>query len=277
MRPATGRARHPDLGVGVGLRAAHFDHVLAAWPAVGFFEIIAENFLDTRGRPRHVLERIAERYPIAMHGVSLSIGGTDPIDFDHLRRLRALAAAIRPRLISDHLCWTGTAGRNTHDLLPLPLTEETLAHVAARLRVVQDFLERPILVENPSTYLAFRASVIPEPEFLARLCEAADCDLLLDVNNAWVSAFNDDGDAAAYLAAIPPERVAQIHLAGHRDEGTYLLDTHDREVKAEVWALYREACARFGPVSTLIEWDDRIPPFPVLQAEADKARAVRGA
>lgn len=266
-----------DLGVGVGLRATHFDHVLAGSPAVDFFEIISENFLDTRGRPRHVLDRIAERYPIAMHGVSLSIGSTAPLDRDYLRRLRALVDAIRPAIVSDHLCWTGTAGQNTHDLLPLPRTEETLAHVTARLRVVQDILGRPILLENPSAYVEFRASTIPEPEFLARLCEAADCDLLLDVNNAYVSAWNNDLDPAAYLAAVPPGRVAQIHLAGHLDEGTHLLDTHDRAVKDEVWALYAEACARFGRVSTIIEWDDRIPPFPALQAEAAKAEAARAA
>lgn len=277
MQLPSGRTRHPDLGVGVGLRAAHFDHVLAEWPAVGFFEIIAENFLDTRGRPRRVLERIAERYPIAMHGVSLSIGGTDPLDRDYLRRLRALVDAIRPHIVSDHLCWTGVAGRNTHDLLPLPLNEETLAHVAVRLRAVQDILGRSILLENPSTYVAFRASTIPEPEFLARLCEEAGCDLLLDVNNVHVSAFNNDFDPVAYIDAIPPARVAQLHLAGHLDEGTHLLDTHDRAVPDAVWALYRRACARFGPVSTLIEWDDQIPPFPILQAEAEKAKAERGA
>jgi len=209
------RANYPNLGVGVGLRNQHFGYVLDNWPRVDWFEIISENFMDSGGRPRYVLDRVAERYPVVMHGVSMSIGSTDPLDFDYLRKLKSLAAAVNAHWVSDHLCWTGVAGLNAHDLLPIPLNEETLAHVAGRVRVVQEVLERPLVLENPSSYVTFRDSSMTEWEFLARLAELTDCGLLLDVNNVFVSAVNHDFDPQEYLRAIPHRRVVQFHLAGH--------------------------------------------------------------
>ncbi len=266
------RPEFPNLGLGVGLRTPHFGYLLAERPAVDWFEIISENYLDSRGRPRYVLEQLADRYPIVMHGVSLSIGGTDPLDFEYLRKLQGLAGAVNARWVSDHLCWTGTAGRNTHDLLPLPLNEATLRHTAERVRVVQDFLERPLVVENPSSYVTFRSSTLTEWEFLARLCELADCRLLLDVNNVYVSSVNHDFDPLEYVRSVPHERIVQIHLAGHTACGTHLVDTHDGPVVDPVWRLYREAHRLTGGVATLLEWDARIPPFPAVQAELQKAR-----
>ncbi|HLJ10896.1 MAG TPA: DUF692 domain-containing protein [Planctomycetaceae bacterium] len=262
----------PDLGLGVGLRTAHFAHILHQWPAVDWFEIISENFIDSQGRPRHVLEQIAERYPVVMHGVSLSIGSTDPLDFDYLAKLAALAGHVNARWISDHLCWTGVAGRNTHDLLPLPLNEETLSHVAGRVRVVQDFLERPLVLENPSSYVTFADSTMPEWEFLARLSEETGCGLLLDVNNVYVSSVNHDFDPVEYVESVPAERVVQFHLAGHTDCGTHCIDTHDGRVVDRVWELYRRARGLTGGVSTLLEWDAKIPEFAVVHAEVQKAR-----
>ncbi len=266
----------PNLGLGVGLRAVHYPHLLREQPDVDWFEIISENYMDSRGRPRHVLERIASRYPVVMHGVSLSIGSTDPLDFEYLARLKALAGDIRPAWISDHVCWTGVAGRNTHDLLPLPLTEASLRHVVSRVRQVQDFLERPLVLENPSTYVGFRGSTMPEWEFIARMAEAADCGLLLDVNNVYVSAINHEFDPEAFIRALPVERIVQFHIAGHTHCGTHLIDTHDHPVVDLVWSLYRLAHALTGGVSTLLEWDAHIPPFPVLHAEVLKARAYWG-
>ena len=269
------RLGYPDLGLGVGLRSPHFDHIVEHWPAVDWFEVISENYLDSGGRPRAMLDRIAERYPVVMHGVSLSIGSTDPLDLDYIRRLGELAEAIGAVWISDHLCWTGVLGRNTHDLLPMPLTEESLAHVAERVRRVQDVLGRPLVLENPSTYVTFVADTLPEHEFLARLAELTDCGLLLDVNNVYVSSVNHGFDPEAYIDAIPAERIVQFHLAGHTDCGTHLVDTHDGRVIDAVWRLYRRAHRRTEGVSTLVEWDARIPPFPVLHAEVEKARAWR--
>jgi hypothetical protein len=260
------------LGYGVGLRTAHYRYVLDQRPTVDWFEVITENFLDNRGYARHVLDRVAEWYPVVLHGVSLSIGSTDPLDFDYLRRLRRLADAVRAPWVSDHVCWTGIAGCNTHDLLPIPFTEEALRHVVRRVRIVQEFLERPLVLENPSTYVGFTASVMSECEFLGRLVTDADCGLLLDVNNVYVSAINNDFDPGAYLRALPHERVVQIHLAGHTDAGTHLIDTHDRPVTSAVWELYHQALRLTGPVSTLLEWDDHLPAFPRLQAELTLAR-----
>jgi uncharacterized protein (UPF0276 family) len=265
----------PDLGIGVGLRTVHFGHILAERPEVDWFEAISENFLDTGGRPLYVLDRVAERYPVVLHGVSLSIGSVDPLDREYLRKLKALAARVRAPWVSDHLCWTGVAGRNVHDLLPMPYTEEALRHVTARVRQAGEILERPLVLENPSSYVEFAASTMPEWEFLARLAEDADCGLLLDVNNVYVSAFNHGFDAAAYVDAIPADRVVQYHLAGHTHQGTHIVDTHSDHAVPEVWALYARACARTGPVSTLYEWDEAIPEFPVLHAEALKAAAYR--
>ena len=263
----------PDLGFGVGLRSAHFDHILTHWPAVDWFEIISENFIDSRGRPRYVLDRIAERYPVVMHGVSLSIGSIDPLDFEYLHKLKALAQAIRPAWISDHLCWTGVLGRNTHDLLPMPLDSASLRHVVTRIRTVQDVLERPLVLENPSTYLTFTSDTLAEWEFLTLMAGEAGCGLLLDVNNVYVSSRNHGFDPEAFIAAVPAERIVQFHLAGHTDCGTHLIDTHDGEVIDRVWRLYRQAYARTRGVSTLVEWDARIPHFDVLHAEVLKARA----
>ena len=264
----------PNLGFGVGLRTTHYPHVLERWPPVDWFEIISENFMGTGGRPLHVLDRVAERYPIVMHGVSLSIGTTDPLDRGYLKKLKALAARVRAVWVSDHLCWTGVAHRTSHDLLPVPYTEEALRHVATRVRQVQDILERPLVLENPSSYVAFRESTMSEQEFLARLAADADCGLLLDVNNVFVSAFNHGFDARDYLAAIPHERVVQYHLAGHTNLGTHILDTHSDHVVDGVWDLYRRSWAMSGGRSTLLEWDESIPPFEVVHAEVLKAKAM---
>ena len=267
----------PDLGVGIGLRATHFGEILSRWPQLDWFEVLSENYMDTGGRPLWVLDQVAQRYPVAMHGVSLSIGSTDPLDLPYLRKLKALAERTNARWVSDHLCWTGVLGRNTHDLLPLPYDEATLRHVASRVRQVQDFLERPIALENPSTYLAFVGSTMSEWEFLGRLAETADCALLLDVNNVYVSAYNHGFDAEAYVDAIPADRVVQYHLAGHTNKGTHVVDTHSAPAIDAVWSLYERACRRTGPVSTLFEWDEAIPGFDEVRAEAEKARPLRGA
>ena len=266
------RLGHPHLGLGVGLRTVHFDYILSRHPRVDWFEVISENFMDSRGRPRYVLEQIAERYPVVMHGVSLSIGSTDPLNFDYLRRLKALADDIKPLWISDHVCWTGVAGRNTHDLLPMPLTETSLKHVVERVRQVQDFLERPFVLENPSTYVGFTGSTLSEWEFISRMAAGADCGLLLDVNNVYVSSRNHDFDPEEFIRSVPHERIVQFHLAGHTDCQTHLIDTHDNHVVDPVWKLYRLAHQLTGGVSTLLEWDARIPPFPVVHAEVLKAK-----
>ncbi|MEW2353354.1 DUF692 domain-containing protein [Spirillospora sp. NPDC029432] len=266
------RLGHEALGFGVGLRTPHFEHIRRHRPAVGFFEAITENFMDSRGGRRAALEEIADRYPVVLHGVSLSIGSTDPLDLGYLARLRDLAEAVGAAWVSDHVCWTGVAGLNTHDLLPLPFTEESLAHVVRRIGAVQDFLGRRIVLENPSSYAEFAGSTMSEPEFLARMADEADCGLLLDVNNVHVSAFNHGFDPVAYLRALPPERVVQVHLAGHTDYGTHIIDTHDAPVAGPVWELYRLAVELAGDVPTLLEWDDRLPAFSVLEAELAKAR-----
>lgn len=281
VRPRTGAGQHgrgrlgqPDLGFGVGLRTAHFRYLDDETPPVDWFEAITENFLDSRGRPRHVLDQVAERYPITLHGVSLSIGSTDPLDLVYLAKLKRLAHEVDAVWVSDHVCWTGVAGANSHDLLPLPFTEGCLSHVVERVRIVQDYLERPLVLENPSTYLTFTCSTMSEWEFLARLAVDADCGLLLDVNNAYVSATNHGFDPAELVRSLPVDRIVEIHLAGHTDTGSHLVDTHDGPVAEPVWDLYRLAVATCGSVSTLLEWDDRIPPFPTLQAEVSKARRV---
>jgi hypothetical protein len=270
MQPRLG---HPHLGLGVGLRTAHFGHILREWPAVDWFEVISENFIDSQGRPRHVLAQVAERYPVVMHGVSLSIGSADPLDFEYLAKLKSLAGEVNARWISDHLCWTGVAGRNTHDLLPVPFDESTLTHVIERIRIVQDFLERPLVLENPSSYVTFAASTMPEWEFLSRMAEEADCGLLLDVNNVYVSSVNHDFDPVEYIESVPHERVVQCHLAGHTNCGTHCIDTHDGKVIDPVWELYSLAHRLTGGMSTLLEWDAKIPPFEVVHAEVLKAMA----
>lgn len=265
----------PDLGLGIGLRASHFGEILSRWPELDWFEVLSENYLDTGGRPLWVLDQVCERYPVALHGVSLSIGSTAPLDFDYLRKLKGLAARTRANWVSDHLCWTGVLGRNTHDLLPLPYDEPTLRHVAGRVRQVQDFLERPLVVENPSSYLAFASSSMGEAEFLGRLAEQADCALLLDVNNVYVSAFNHGFDAREYLDTLPADRVVQYHLAGHTNKGSHIIDTHSGPAIDPVWALYAHACRRTGDVATLFEWDADVPAFDEVREQARKAAAFR--
>jgi uncharacterized protein len=266
----------PDLGIGVGLRTVHFGHILSKHPAVDWFEVLSENYLDTGGRPLYVLDQVAERYPVALHGVSMSIGSTDPLDLEYLRRLKGLAERTRARWLSDHLCWTGVMGRNTHDLLPMPYTEEALRHTVARAREVSERLERPLVLENPSSYVQFAGSTMTEWEFLSRLAEGADCGLLLDVNNVYVSSVNHGFDPREYIAGIPADRVVQYHVAGHTNKGTHILDTHSDHALPEVWELYRLAWARTGPTATLYEWDEDIPEFEVVHAEARKALEHRG-
>ncbi len=262
------------LGFGLGLRPRHYEAILNSKPRVDWFEALSENYMIPGGRPLSYLMRIRERYPVVLHGVSLSIGSTDPLDRKYLEALRALEKRVQPEWISDHLCWTGVAGRNLHDLMPLPYTDEALRHVARRAREVQDFLGRRILLENVSTYVAFRGSAMTEWAFLTALAAEADCDLLLDVNNIYVSAFNHGFDAVEFLDGIPAVRVKQIHLAGHDNCGDLIIDTHDAPVIGPVWKLYREALRRFGPVPTMIERDDKIPPLGMLVRELDRARAI---
>ena len=273
---ASPRLGHPHLGFGLGLRTVHYPYILKHRPPVDWFEIISENYMDSGGRPRYVLEQIAERYPIVMHGVSLSIGSSDPLNFEYLDKLQRLAKLVDASWVSDHLCWTGVAGRNSHDLLPIPLTEAVLRHVAERVRIVQDKLERPLVLENPSTYVTFACSSMPEWEFLSRLTDATDCGLLLDVNNVYVSSRNHDFDPEEYLRSIPHDRVVQFHLAGHTDLGTHCIDTHDGRVVDRVWELYRLAHELTGGVSTLLEWDAQIPSFPEVHGEVLKARELIG-
>lgn len=261
-------------GFGLGLRPRHYEAVLRTRPRVDWFEALTENYMIPGGRPLQYLDRIRERYPVVLHGVSLSIGSADPLDRGYLAQLKALAARVQPAWISDHLCWTGVDGRNLHDLMPLPYTEEALRHVARRVRAVQEALGRRILLENVSSYVAYRSSAMTEWQFLAALAREADCDLLLDVNNIYVSAFNHGFDALAFLDGIPARRVRQIHLAGHGHCGDLIIDTHDAPVIGPVWELYAEAVRRFGPVPTMIERDDRIPPLGALVRELDRARAV---
>jgi uncharacterized protein (UPF0276 family) len=265
----------PDLGIGVGLRTVHFGHILSRRPAVDWFEVLSENFMDTGGHPLWVLDQVAERYPIALHGVSMSIGSTDPLDREYLRKLKALATRTRAHWVSDHLCWTGVAGRNVHDLLPMPYNEEALRHTAVRVRQVSEILERPLVLENPSSYVEFASSTMTEWDFLSRLAQEADCGLLLDVNNVYVSSFNHGFDPRAYIDSVPADRVVQYHVAGHTNKGTHILDSHSDHAVAEVWELFRRSCRRTGNVSTLYEWDEDIPDFDVLHAEALKARAYR--
>lgn len=267
----------PALGHGIGLRTEHYADVLASSPderPCDWFEVISDNFMVPGGNPRRVLRAVRERWPVVLHGVSLSLGSVDPLDARYLDDLAALAAEIEPALISDHLCWGSHGGKYAHDLLPLPFNEEALTHVAERVLRVQDRLKRRILVENVSSYVAFPQSTMAEHEFLAALAERADCGLLLDVNNVFVSAHNHGFDARAFLDGIPKERVAQFHLAGHSQLGDLLLDTHDHPVRDEVWELYRHAVARFGAVPTLIEWDDKVPPLARVVEESRRARAV---
>jgi uncharacterized protein (UPF0276 family) len=257
----------------VGLRRPHYSHVIDNNPAVDWFEVVTENFMVQGGHPLQVLERVRERYPIVLHGVSMSLGSVDPLNPVYLLQLRDLARRFEPAWVSDHLCWTGVGDRNLHDLLPLPYTEEAITWVAGRIRQVQETLERTILIENVSSYLNFVHSTMSEWEFLSAVAEEADCGILLDINNIYVSAFNHGFEPERYIELVPIGRVVQYHLAGHSDHGAYLLDTHDHPVSPKVWSLYDQAVRRFGKVSTLVEWDDNIPEFAALEATTDEARA----
>lgn len=269
-----GPGARPWHGFGLGLRSEHFEAVLMERPAVEWFEIISENFMVEGGKPRHYLEAIRARHPLAMHGVSLSIGSADPLDRDYLRRLVRLAEAVEPIWVSDHLCWTGVGGINGHDLFPLPCDQATLAHVVARVGEVQDALGRELLLENVSSYARFAGDAMGEAGFLAEIVRRSGCRLLLDVNNVYVSSRNHGFDADAYIAALPAAAIWQIHLAGHSDHGDVLIDTHDAPVCDAVWALYARTIARIGRVTTMIERDDAIPPLPELVDELGRARAV---
>jgi len=276
-----GTARTPaplfaNLGHGLGLRREHFRQVVEESPAVDWFEVITENFMVEGGNPRRVLEAVRRDYPVVLHGVSLSIGARDPLDVDYLDRLAALADAVEPAWISDHLCFGSAHGIYAHDLLPLPYTEATLGRVVSRVLAVQERLGRRILLENPSSYLQWRGAELTEWDFLAEVARRADCGILLDVNNVFVSAHNHGFDARAYIDAMPAERVGQIHLAGHTVEGPLRIDTHDGHVCDEVWDLFAHTVATVGPRAAMIEWDDRVPAFEILTDELVKVAAVEG-
>jgi hypothetical protein len=268
----------PFLGVGVGLRPVHYSDIFERAETgslgVDWFEILSENFMVPGGKPLRMLDQVCALRPVTLHGVSLNIGSVDPLDGDYLDALSKLAASTQPRWVSDHLCWTGVGGHPLHDLLPLPYCDDAIRHVSERVRTVQDRLERRIALENVSSYMSFARDTMPEWEFLANVAEEADCGILLDVNNVFVSAHNHGFDARAYIDGIPGERVFQIHLAGHSESPPLLIDTHDHPVRDEVWALYEYTLERMGPVSTSIEWDDHIPPFSRLLEEVERTRKI---
>ena len=264
----------PSLGFGLGLRTEHYNAILESKPNVDWFEVLSENYMIAGGKPLYYLDKICENYPVVMHGVSLSIGSTAPVDINYLRDLKKLADRIEPAWISDHLCWTGVHGQNMHDLLPLPYTPETAKHVAERVKIVQDYLGRRILLENVSSYASYVDSSMTEWEFISEIVEQADCLLLLDVNNIYVSSFNHQFDAKAFIDGVPANRIQQIHLAGHHNHGDYIIDTHDAPVIDPVWRLYEYALSRFGAVSTMIERDDNIPELAVLMEELEIARTI---
>lgn len=266
--------QHQNLGFGLGLRTVHYEDILATRPHVDWFEALSENYMVPGGKPLYYLDRIRADYPIVLHGVSMSIGSTDPLDLEYLKELKALADRVEPVWMSDHLCWTGIATRNMHDLLPLPYTREAVNHVAGRISQVQEYLGRQILIENVSSYVNFEQSEMTEWEFLREIAERADCLLLFDVNNVYVSGFNHGFDPREYIDALPSQRIQQIHLAGHTNCGTHIIDTHDAAIIDEVWKLYSYTIEAFGPVSTMIERDDHIPELDVLVAELDQARAL---
>ena len=266
----------PILGCGVGLRAEHYSYILSEKPKVDWFEAVSENFMDSGGRPLEILTQIRQNYPVALHGVALSIGSADPLNLEYLERLKKLADRIDPFIVSDHLCWSGVEGENLHDLLPLPLTEEALDYVARRIQKVQEYLGRQILIENVSTYVTYRHSTIPEWQFLTQTARRAGCGILLDLNNIYVNSKNHGFNPEEYIQNVPAELVGQFHLAGHTDMGEFLFDTHSAEIIHPVWQLYEKALAAYGQVSTLVEWDAAIPEFSRLLKEADKAKTIYG-
>ena len=264
----------PNLGFGLGLRSEHYLDLIEYQQPVDWLEILSENYMIAGGKPLYYLDKICERYPVVMHGVSLSIGSADPLNQTYLHDLKKLAQRVKPKWISDHLCWTGTNGINLHDLMPLPYTDEALQHLVERIKKVQDFLGQRILLENVSSYLTYQHSTISEWEFLSAIAQQADCLILLDINNIHVSAHNHGFNSLTYLAALPAERIQQIHLAGHLNKGDYSIDTHDHDIIDSVWELYEESILRFGPISTMIERDDDIPPLNILLDELQKARTI---
>ena len=272
--PPAPDGRPPYLGFGLGLRPQHYQDILNGDPPIDWFEAISENYMVRGGQPLLMLEKIRARYPIVLHGVSLSIASTAPLNEDYLGDLKALADRFDPAFVSDHLCWTGVHGVNLHDLMPIPYTREALDHVVARIQHVQDTIKRPIAIENVSTYVQFDHSEMPEWEFVAEMLARSGCWLIFDVNNVFVSAYNHEFDPLAYINAIPADRVVQFHLAGHEHNMTHIVDTHDAIVCDEVWELYRASVERFGQVSTIIERDDNIPPLAELVDELSKARAM---
>jgi len=274
--PRDAPAARAHLGFGLGLRIPHYAHIFEHWPEVDFFEIISENFMNASGLPLYNLDRIAERYPVVLHGVCLSLGSADPLDFDYLRKLKALARRVDAPWFSDHLCWTRHGGHQYHDLYPLPYTDQTASYVAERARIAQDFLELPLGIENLSAVAESSAGTMPEWEFYRTVVERADCRMMLDVNNIYVSSRNHGFDPRAYVQGLDLTRVLQMHLAGHSDMGAYVLDTHDHPVRDEVWELYREVYSGCGGAPTMVEWDDDIPPFEVVHAEVLKAKGLVG-
>jgi uncharacterized protein (UPF0276 family) len=275
MNRENARLGLPDLGIGVGLRVPHYRHILAERPAVDFFEVISENFMGQGGRPRYHLDRVLETYRVVQHGVSLGIGSPEGPSREYLEALKRVCRRTGTPWVSDHFCWSGAGGAHLHDLLPLPYTRESIERIVERARMVQDFLEIPFALENTSSYLTYRSSSLSEWEFIDEIAERANIGLLFDVNNVFVSAYNHGFDPVEFVEGIPHRRVVQIHLAGHTNLGKYIVDTHRGEVSDPVWTLYELAIALSGPVSTLIEWDDEIPEFPRLAAEAERAREVR--
>jgi uncharacterized protein (UPF0276 family) len=271
--PTAGALCAADIaGAGIGLRSQHYQDILTTRPQIPWFEALTENYLGG-GSPLANLLQIRERYPLTLHGVGMSLGSTDALNEDYLTKLKTLVERIEPAWVSDHLAWISADHRYVHDLLPLPYTEEALQHVSARVQQAQDFLGRRLLIENPSSYLSFKHDEITEWEFLAALAEEADCDLLFDVNNAYVSAKNRGADPIVYIEALPAQRVQEIHLAGYEEHDGYLFDTHGYQVQPPVWTLYRATIEKFGPVPTLIEWDTDIPSLEVLCSEAATAQA----
>ncbi len=269
------RQQNHILGFGLGLRSPHIAQIKQDHPNyIDWFEIISENYIEMQGIAHQNLEAIKEHYPVILHGVSLSIGTIDTLNSEYLTKLKKLADWVNPAWVSDHLCWTGIAHQNTHDLLPVPYTEEALAHIVARIKQVQDYLGRRLIFENPSTYLEFASSYMPEEEFLSRMSEESGCGLLLDVNNIYVSCYNHKRDPKSYIDALPLDHVYQIHLAGHTNKETHIIDTHNGPVIDEVWQLYKYVIHKAGFISTMIEWDDDIPPLSDVVAELDKARKI---
>ena len=268
------RQKMPFLGFGLGLRPEYYEEILAQRPSLDWFEILSENYLVPGGKPLYYLDKIRELYPIVMHGVSLSLGSTDPLDMDYLRQLKDLAARVEPAWISDHLCWTGVNGLNVHDLLPIPYTFDAISHLVSRIHQIQDFLGRPILIENVSSYLTYKQSELSEWDFILEIVKQSGCYILLDVNNIYVSSVNHGFNPQDYINAMPADRVAQIHLAGHSDHGNYIIDTHDAPVIKAVWDLYAATIQKLGPVSTMIERDDNMPPLAELLAEVQQAKRI---